>query len=67
MWPTEDCICPTPARLPDGTFDWQIRDECPYHSYAAAHPDDHQIPWNCPTFYDGCNCAPVTTSAASAP
>lgn len=35
---------------------WKISPECPYHAYAAANPDSHAIPWNCPTFYDGCNC-----------
>lgn len=27
-----------------------------YRARAAAAPWDHRIPWNCPTFYDGCNC-----------
>lgn len=24
---------------------------------AKARPYDHSIPWNCPTYWDGCNCA----------
>lgn len=45
------CICPTPV---DG--EWRIRPECTYHAAAAANPRNHSIPWNCPTYYDGCNC-----------
>jgi hypothetical protein len=29
---------------------------CLYHYAAALQPDNHRIPWNCPTYYDGCNC-----------
>lgn len=32
---------------------------CGYHRAAAAAPMDHSIPWNCPTYWDGCNCARV--------
>lgn len=30
--------------------------KCLYHYAAAAQPGNHRIPWNCPTYYDGCNC-----------
>lgn len=40
----------------DGSYDWNIDPECEYHGRAAAEPWNHAIPWNCPTFYDGCNC-----------
>ena len=50
------CICPTPARRSDGSYDWRIDPNCRYHKLAAQFPDDHSIPWNCPTYYDGCNC-----------
>jgi hypothetical protein len=26
---------------------------------AAEQPWNHGIPWNCPTFWDGCNCDDV--------
>jgi hypothetical protein len=42
------CIC-------DATLD-VIRPECTYHRAAAANPNNHSIPWNCPTYWDGCNC-----------
>jgi hypothetical protein len=29
---------------------------CLYHYAASLQPDNHRIPWNCPTYYDGCNC-----------
>jgi hypothetical protein len=29
---------------------------CLYHYAAQLQPDNHRIPWNCPTYYDGCNC-----------
>lgn len=32
------------------------REDCLYHQQAAMYPSDHSIPWNCPTYYDGCNC-----------
>lgn len=54
------CICiHQPGRVTrraDGGFDWDIDPDCGYHRTAAEHPDDHSIPWNCPTFFDGCNC-----------
>lgn len=33
-----------------------ISPTCRYHEAAAEQPWNHHIPWNCPTFYDGCNC-----------
>jgi hypothetical protein len=30
---------------------------CMYHYGASLQPGNHRIPWNCPTYYDGCNCA----------
>ena len=51
------CICGPPKRRDDGTYDWSnIRSDCGYHTVAAENPDDHRIPWNCPTYWDGCNC-----------
>lgn len=35
---------------------FDIDPDCPYHRLAAARPWDHRIPWNCPTYWDGCNC-----------
>jgi hypothetical protein len=29
---------------------------CLYHYAATKQPNNHRIPWNCPTYYDGCNC-----------
>ena len=29
---------------------------CRYHQGAAQQPWNHRIPWNCPTYWDGCNC-----------
>lgn len=40
----------------EGTFRWDIDPECEYHQLAARYPHDHRIPWNCPTYYDGCHC-----------
>lgn len=34
-----------------------IRDLGPfYREGAELQPWNHRIPWNCPTYYDGCNC-----------
>lgn len=33
-----------------------IHPDCAYHALAAEFPLDHSIPWNCATYYDGCNC-----------
>lgn len=37
----------------DGPIQWE---DCPYHRAAKERPMDHSIPWNCPTYWDGCNC-----------
>lgn len=29
---------------------------CRYHEAATRQPWNHRIAWNCPTFWDGCNC-----------
>jgi hypothetical protein len=52
------CICVRPERLALSSSKRRltILPDCRYHQIAAAHPHDHRIPWNCPTFYDGCNC-----------
>lgn len=53
----QSCICPKPrVRTNDGSYVWKIDPKCPYHALAAEFPDDHSIPWNCPTYWDGCNC-----------
>ena len=31
-------------------------DACLYHYAARLQPWNHRIPWNCPSYYDGCNC-----------
>lgn len=49
------CICIDRTK-PDLSV-YTIKDDCPYHNLAAQNPDDHSIPWNCPTYWDGCNCA----------
>lgn len=41
--------CTTDAHEPDF-------ENCMYHLGASLQPWNHRIPWNCPTFYDGCNC-----------
>lgn len=51
------CIGCKATRRDDGSFGWTIRADCPYHARAALNPRDHSIPWNCPTYWDGCNCA----------
>jgi len=53
------CVCPSPDRNPDGSWDWKINENCNYHAVAARYPHNHAIPWNCPTYYDGCNCKRV--------
>lgn len=45
------CICMAKAHKPDFV-------NCMYHYAASIQPDNHRIPWNCPTYYDGCNCEP---------
>lgn len=37
-----------------------IDPECRYHQAAAEQPWNHRIPWNCPTYFDGCNCGGTT-------
>lgn len=53
------CTCMTPERVREarqrGT-EAEIDPACAYHRDAAEHPYDHSIPWNCPTYHDGCNC-----------
>jgi len=35
----------------------QVHDIITYYHYAAhLQPWNHAIPWNCPAYYDGCNC-----------
>jgi len=36
--------------------DHKISPSCMYHYAAQLQPENHNIPWNCPTYYDGCNC-----------
>jgi hypothetical protein len=43
-------------RREDGSYDWNIDPDCEYHRAAATEPWNHAVPWNCPTFWDGCNC-----------
>lgn len=51
---TGGCIC---AYDPgDGSIAIAIQPECQYHRMAAEQPWNHRIPWNCPTYWDGCNC-----------
>lgn len=45
------CIC-----RHDKDKGWQFKENCGYHKLARAYPYDHSIAWNCPTYYDGCNC-----------
>lgn len=33
-----------------------IKPGCGYHAAAKRQPWNHRIPWNCPTYWDGCNC-----------
>jgi hypothetical protein len=54
------CICVVPGNIDiENQSIIQIKPECTYHKAAAAHPQDHSIPWNCPTYWDGCNCKRV--------
>lgn len=50
------CLCDMPVKNEDGTYDWHINPDCAYHKRAAEHPDDHSMPWNCPTYWAGCHC-----------
>jgi len=53
------CIC---SRLNDPEVvmkdptKWVIDPKCIYHQMAKKYPANHSIPWNCPTYWDGCNC-----------
>jgi len=47
------CICPKPT---ERNGKWEFNPECQYHATAAKYRANHAIPWNCPTYYDGCNC-----------
>jgi len=51
-----ECICPSPRLDPEDGSEWEISPSCPYHAAAAERSFDHSIPWNCPTYWDGCNC-----------
>lgn len=45
------CTCGFCERGADPDYE-----NCLYHYAAQLQPDNHRIPWNCPTYYDGCNC-----------
>lgn len=34
----------------------KVSKDCMYHYAASVQPWNHRIPWNCPAYYDGCNC-----------
>lgn len=53
--PKHGCVCDC-EKGEDGKNKWTINPRCEYHATAAKYPSNHSIPWNCPTFYDGCNC-----------
>lgn len=61
------CIC-SAINPPKSNGKWKIDPKCRYHQLAKAFPCDHSIPWNCPTYWDGCNCeeARVTFKADKA-
>ena len=51
------CTCRSFRVAPDSQGAHRpIDPDCGYHALAAKYPDDHSIPWNCPNFWDGCNC-----------
>lgn len=50
------CLSPPPEKGADGKFLWNIKPDCQYHATALKYPFNHAIPWNCPTYWDGCNC-----------
>ncbi len=54
------CLCAGPSRIKRDAegkvLPMEILPECGYHQVAADFPNDHSIPWNCPTYWDGCNC-----------
>lgn len=49
------CVAPDRVKASGGQMP-PVLPECRYHAAAAANPRDHRIPWNCPTYWDGCNC-----------
>jgi hypothetical protein len=56
------CACDLIAAAKTGEF--VLNPDCLYHLAARLQPDNHRIPWNCPTYWDGCNCdEPVGESA----
>ena len=44
------CICT------HGLGEWNFNPDCGYHNAAKEQPWNHSIPWNCPTYWDCCNC-----------
>lgn len=51
------CIGCVHTRNPDGNgWDWDIREDCAYHLAAKLQPWNHNIPWVCGNYWDGCNC-----------
>lgn len=40
----------------DGAYEWAVHPACAYHAQAAEQPLNHRVPWNCPSYWDGCNC-----------
>ena len=56
-WDYPGCAC---NALPE------VNPDCLYHYAASPQPDNHRIPWNCPTYYDGCNCDSAKASVGEA-
>jgi hypothetical protein len=57
------CICSglnDPKEVMKDPTKWRIDPDCIYHQMAKKYPKDHSIPWNCPTYWDGCNCKKPT-------
>lgn len=50
------CICATPENIKAHGGKLVRLPGCAYHAAAARNPRDHRIPWNCRTYWDGCNC-----------
>lgn len=42
--------------IEDNVSHWTRNPDCAYHNAAERQPWNHHIPWNCSTYYDGCNC-----------
>lgn len=53
---TGGCSCQCLGKNPDGVYVWDNDPNCMYHRAAELQPWNHRIAWNCPTYYDGCNC-----------